>query len=118
CDILAKRGLKREHQLVRTAHARLEETGFYNWDGGTTIYTVYLQIPSAEFAELLDSVRDIERAIASASEPLQNLYSQTWFSFELAPSMIDQVDKRKLLQNIDLQKSLMIAVATGGPKIE
>jgi hypothetical protein len=38
--MLTSEGMEESATLLRTAKLRLEETGFDNWNGGTTIWTI------------------------------------------------------------------------------
>lgn len=103
--------------VLKKSSARVEESGWDNWDGGTQILTAYLSIDLEFFASISDQLKDIESQLDKASEPLARLYPQEWFGFQIIPSQQSRFDYASLLDLLDKQSNLMVSVATGGPKI-
>lgn len=52
-------------ELLTTAGANIEATGYGGWNDGTTFYTLYLEVPVALYARLEAELTEIENAIAS-----------------------------------------------------
>ena len=50
-------------EVLEAAVARIEESGYDNWNGGTTYYTLFLDIPISLFARLESDREEIERGI-------------------------------------------------------
>lgn len=48
--------------VLENARARMEETGYDNWDGGTTLFTLFLEVPPKVFAVIEPEVPRIEGA--------------------------------------------------------
>ena len=44
-DLLRQQGQDQAVDVLETAEARIEETGYDNWNGGTTFYTLSLNLP-------------------------------------------------------------------------
>jgi hypothetical protein len=42
--MLTAEGMDEAASLLKTGKFRVEETGYDNWNGGTTIFTVYLTV--------------------------------------------------------------------------
>ena len=52
-------------ELLESASARIEETNYDNWNGGTYTYTLMLDIPVAVFATIEPKLPEIEKSISS-----------------------------------------------------
>ena len=52
--LLAAEGMTGAAEVLRTSEPRVEETGFDNWNGGTTIWTVFLEVSPSAYAQLGD----------------------------------------------------------------
>src|SRR5690349_10768784 len=51
--------------LLRSAEASIDESGYDNWNGGTTYYELNLAIPVSRFAKLESAISKIEADIQS-----------------------------------------------------
>ncbi|MEM6746255.1 MAG: abortive infection family protein [Pseudomonadota bacterium] len=71
--------------LLRSATAIVEETGFDNWDGGTRIWTIFLEIDPAEFAQLGSYREALEEQIQNRLKPIVEKFTGDWFSVTLTP---------------------------------
>jgi hypothetical protein len=60
--------------ILAKATARIEETGYDIWNGGTYFHTLHLDVPVALFAQIEPTVADVERAIA---EKVQSVLRNT-----------------------------------------
>lgn len=52
-------------EVLATSDAKIEATDFDNWNGGTTIYTLYLNVPLVLFARIEGDLPRVESEIAS-----------------------------------------------------
>jgi hypothetical protein len=50
--------------VLENAKARIEETGYDNWDGGTYLFTLVLELPMKVFAHVESDVPKMEELIA------------------------------------------------------
>ncbi|HTV40480.1 MAG TPA: toll/interleukin-1 receptor domain-containing protein [Candidatus Sulfotelmatobacter sp.] len=50
--------------VLENAKARIEETGYDNWDGGTFMFTLFLELPMKVFAHVESDVQKMEKLIA------------------------------------------------------
>lgn len=57
-----------EREVLSTAHPKLEEVEYDNWNGGSSYYTLTLTVPVALFARLGDKVGTVEKAISKRLE--------------------------------------------------
>ncbi len=50
--------------VLENGNARIEETGYDNWDGGQYLYTLFLELPMKVFAQVESDVLKMEKLIA------------------------------------------------------
>lgn len=86
--------------LLRSATVTVEETGFDNWDGGTPIWTVFLEIDPAEFAQLGNHREAIEEQIESRLKPIVEKFTKDWFSVNLTPRVDVETDWREQVDEL------------------
>lgn len=99
-DLLAAEGMVEAAELVRTASARLEETGYDNWNGGTTEWTIYLTVPAATYAKLGDKREGIEEQITKRLQTVLQSRAQDWFSAKIVPKVEARPDWRAVQEGI------------------
>src|SRR5690606_31419420 len=51
-EMLDAEGIRDAATILRTGSSRIVETGYDNWNGGTTIYTIYLTLPPTHYARV------------------------------------------------------------------
>ena len=86
-EMLSVEGLSESAQILRSSTVRVEETGYDNWNGGTTIWTIYLLIEPASFA-LLGTRREVfEKQITERLKPIFEQYTSDWFNVAIAPRL-------------------------------
>lgn len=55
--------LLEESEILRSAKTRMVETGYDNWDGGITFYSLLLEIPLELFSKIESSREQLEKSI-------------------------------------------------------
>lgn len=90
-QILIAEGMHQTASLIKGAVARLEETGFDNWNGGTTIWTVYLQIDPAEFARLSATHTAVKEQIEARLKAVLGQFSNDLYNVSIVP-MVKEVN--------------------------
>ncbi len=116
-----------EFEVLDSAAARVEQTGYDNWDGGTDVYSLYLQVPVGIYGKYSDLMEQIEKSISDKIQPLMRQYPGIWLTevvvspntsgigedlpggHSISPARATEV-KRELQQI----QALMIAYVTGG----
>ena len=69
--------------------AKCEMTGYDNWDGGTNIYTITIEIPPMLYNQILNARDGIEANLASQSGQLMRRYHGSWLGgFIIMPQLI------------------------------
>jgi hypothetical protein len=74
--------------LLRTSRCRFEETGYDNWNGGTTTYTLYVDVAAETFIALQDRREEIENLILSRLKDATKQFREHWYVVELAPLIV------------------------------
>jgi hypothetical protein len=93
--LLTAEGMAAAAEIVRLAKVRVEQTGFDNWNGGTSIWTVYLQVEPAAYAQLGDRRTSLEEQITRRLEATLVGHSTNWYSVSIVPQVVPQPDWRE-----------------------
>jgi hypothetical protein len=76
--IYAAEGQAREVAILANAQIAIEQTDYDNWDGGTYLYSLYLQIPSNVYFQLGDEREAIEKSILEKAQPILRPFPHNW----------------------------------------
>ncbi len=117
-----------EAEVLKSADAQLEETDYDNWDGGTYTYSLYLRVPLPIYAKLGKGRGGVEALILEKGRSIFRPYANDHLGAVLILPEIKAVEEgpeatkfsiatKDLIGEVEAQRNLMIAVATGGPKI-
>lgn len=128
-SLMRSRGQEDSCQLVMKAEVRVQNTDFDNWNGGTYGYTVFINIPVKLYASLQkDEIEVAEKVIGETLNEVTKGDDNNYFGVQIAPrfttSDIDwnliggESGKMQLKSDIESVKDLMVAVSTGGPRIQ
>ena len=93
-EMLTAEGMDEAASLLRTAECRIAETGYDNWNGGTTIWTIYLTVPPAMFARLSANRQAIEAQINERLKSVLEQFTHDWCSVSFAPLVEPKPDWR------------------------
>ncbi len=74
--------------ILRSARCRFEQTGYDNWDGGTNLYTLFVEIAAETFVAIGDRKAQIEERVAARLTEAVKQFRTGWYSVELAPLII------------------------------
>lgn len=94
-EMLSADGAFDAADLLRSAEAQVEQTGYDNWDGGTTIWTLFLKIPARDFARLGSKREVFEGQIDGRLKPIVEQFSSDWISTKIAPKLETKHDWRE-----------------------
>jgi hypothetical protein len=86
-EVLATEGMMDAAEVVRTSTAKIEETGYDNWNGGTTIWTVYLLVSPSSFAKIGMARESLEQQIASRLTPILEQFTTDGYVVKIAPKV-------------------------------
>lgn len=86
-EMLSAEGVFDAANLLRVAEPELEETGYDNWNGGTTLWTLSLRIPAREYAQLGQRKEIIESQIDNRLKPILQPYQNDQVGVTIAPKL-------------------------------
>lgn len=92
--LLQAEGMHDAADLVRTYPGRVEETGYDNWNGGTTIYEVRFEVPAQEYARLGAKRSQLEGQITARLKHVLEPRTEDWYSAKIIPSQENRKDWR------------------------
>jgi len=125
-NLFKKEGLISEFQVLSEGSCNIEITGYDNWDGGTDMYGIFCKVPLDIYTQIELEIQSIEKSIKKKAEKLFRAYANCWISdVVISPQLTNEfqgkiykISNDELLKIIELQKSLMISVSTGGARIQ
>lgn len=94
-EMLLANGMTAAAELLRTATTSVEQTGVDNWNGTTTIWTVYLKVTPATYAQLGDRRAGIEEQITKRLEAALAGRTSNWYSASIIPQITPRPDWRE-----------------------
>lgn len=83
--MLEAEGLSDAADILRVSTVSVSETGFDNWNGGTTTWTLSVAIPSTEYVHLGHRRETIKQEIDTRVQDLVSNYSHDWVQLEIVP---------------------------------
>lgn len=84
--LLEAEGMHEAAHLVRAYPARAEQTGYDNWNGGTEIWEVLIELPPADFARLGANRSQLEDRISARLKTVLEMETQDWYSARIVPA--------------------------------
>ncbi|RTL49924.1 MAG: hypothetical protein EKK46_14070 [Rhodocyclaceae bacterium] len=93
-EMLSTAGAFDAATLLKVAEPEIEETGYDNWNGGTTYWTIYLRIPAGEFAQLGVRKDAIEEQINNRLKPMLEKFQHDQVSVSLSPKIVQKPNWR------------------------
>ncbi|HCY63236.1 MAG TPA: hypothetical protein DHV59_10480 [Oxalobacteraceae bacterium] len=73
--------------LLRSAEAYVEQTGYDNWNGGITIWTLFLKVPARDYAQFASKREVLEEQIDGRLKPVVEQFSSDWISSKIVPKL-------------------------------
>ena len=121
-------GKTTETEVLMNAEVNLEETNYDNWNGGTYTFRLNLQVPIPLYAKLGKGRKAAESSIYEKAQAILRAYPNDYIGSVLINPQLQgiagdskgnacEISDKKLVQEIESQRNLMISVSTGGPKI-
>ncbi|WP_024903370.1 abortive infection family protein [Robbsia andropogonis] len=93
--LLAAEGMNEAANILRTHRAQAVRTGYDNWNGGTDIWEIQIEVPASEYARLGQRRAQIEEQITARLKTVLESETQDWFSAKLIPEKVKVADWRK-----------------------
>ena len=99
-ELLNAEGMKEASEVLRLSGPRIEETGFDNWNGGTTIWTIYLRLDPVKYALLGTNREALEEQIKNRVETVLAQVTDDWFNIQIVPEIKSSHEWRQTANDI------------------
>ncbi len=93
-EMLMAEGMTEAADLLRTAAPKVEETGYDNWNGGTTMWTIYLAVEAMEYVALGSKRETLEDQIDTRLKAILERFTHDWFGVKITPRVEARPDWR------------------------
>src|SRR3954454_14897960 len=87
-ELLKARNCSRSINAIVPAEYVFEETGWDNWNGGTSIFSLVPTLPPDKYAMLIDEKNEIESEIASSLHHVTDAYEGFGFNVKIRTAVI------------------------------
>jgi hypothetical protein len=94
CELLMAEGMADAAEILRISAPKVEETGYDNWNGGTTIWTIHLLVDPAIYAQLGAKRGVLEEQINQRLKPILDQFTSDWYGVTIAPMIKPRPDWR------------------------
>ncbi len=124
--LLEERGSGYISGLLKAAKISIIGKEDNTWFGDGITYTIQAAIPIKTYSSYnKDQINDIEKVISDTLNEVTKIDENTSFVIRITPSIVDTRDDveklshgKELHKDVDLIKSIMVSVATGGDRIQ
>lgn len=99
-ELLLAEGMKDAASVLRGSAPKVEETGYDNWNGGTTVWTIYLRMEPSRFAQLGASREALEEQISNRLKLVLEQFTEDWFSVKIVPEVTPKPEWRQAHDDI------------------
>jgi hypothetical protein len=94
--LFAYEGNAKMVSILSYANISAAQTGYDNWDGGTEIYSVYLEVPQRIYLEINTDLKSISSDIKEKLGAFLHRYGQTWIGeIAISPQLIESENWQK-----------------------
>ncbi|QYC09341.1 abortive infection family protein [Brevundimonas nasdae] len=94
-EMMAAENMMVATDLLKTATFRSGETGYDNWNGGTSTYTVFLEVDPATYAQLGEGRAALEEQIGVRLKAVVESHTTNWYSVSIVPKVTQRPDWRE-----------------------
>jgi hypothetical protein len=110
-EMLAAEGMTDASKILRVSTVKMEETGYDNWNGGTTIWAIYLLLEPAAYAALGAKRELLQEQINQRLKPVLDQFTSDWYGVTIAPKVESRPDWR--LTKSDLSRATRQSIIDG-----
>lgn len=126
--LMRERGYNEICDILADPQILVVNTDYDNWNGGTYVYTVYVNLPVTKYSTLTsEKIAEAEKQLGESLNEVSG-ESNSYFLAKITPILsradIDwgviggESGKSMLKQSIETVRNIMISVATGGSRIQ
>jgi hypothetical protein len=84
--LLQAESLSKAADIVRSATVRVESAGTDNWNGGTDLWDVFLEVPAEEFARMGNQRSEWEEQITLRLKTVLEPGTSDWYAVKIVPA--------------------------------
>lgn len=82
-------------EVLRESEPDLEQSGYDNWNGGTTQWTLRLPVEPARYSQLGDRRSSMEDLITAAFKEVVGEMPNDWYAAKIVPRLVSNPDWRR-----------------------
>ncbi len=86
--------------ILRTSNLRIAETGYDNWNGGTTIWTIHLTVAPAAYSRLGAKRETLEEQINKRLKPVISQFTDDGCSVSIVPAVEPRPEWRETSESV------------------
>jgi hypothetical protein len=101
--LLLAEGMDEAAMVVRSFPARAEQTGYDNWNGGTQLWDVYLELPPEDYARMGPQRSRIEEQVSERLKRVLETETQDWYAVKIVPALVKNKDWRDATRGVARQ---------------
>lgn len=91
--LYAAEGKAREVAVLAHAKIKIEQTDYDNWNGGTHIFSLYLQIPPNIYSQLGNDREEVEKSLLERAQLIVRPFTNDWLKeILILPQIVDVGD--------------------------
>lgn len=109
--LLRAEGMSDAASIVRDYPAKVELTGYDNWNGGTNILELQFKLPAQDYARLGAKRSQLEEQITARLKTAIEYETQDWYSAKIVPAKEQRADWR--LDASDLPRQVRVNIIDG-----
>ncbi|MFY2764310.1 abortive infection family protein [Arenimonas sp. MALMAid1274] len=101
--LLLAEGMDEAAMVVRSFPARAEQTGYDNWNGGTQLWDVYIELPPEDYARMGPQRSRIEEQVSERLKRVLETETQDWYAVKIIPALVKNKDWRDATRGVARQ---------------
>lgn len=86
-ELLTAEGMVEAADVLRSSTPKIEETGYDNWNGGTTIWTMYLRMEPSAYVRLGATRDALEEQINNRLKQVVEQHTEDWLGVKIVPEV-------------------------------
>lgn len=99
-ELLAAEGMNDANELLRRTPVKVEQTGYDNWNGGTTIWTISLLVDPSDYARLGAKRKVLEDQIEKRLKPIVEKATGDWYGVTITPKVENRPEWRQSTREV------------------
>jgi len=94
-ELLEAEGARELAQILRTSTIRVEQTGYDNWNGGTKIWTLFLELEARLYSSIEGKKEAYQEKVSEKLKAMLGEFENDWYSVSIIPQKNSNPNWRK-----------------------